>query len=43
MEGLHAVNIELDRKVLSDMAINDSNAFNVLVETAKEALEKKAA
>ena len=43
MEGLHAVNIELDRKVLSDMAINDSNAFNVFVETAKEALEKKAA
>ena len=43
MEGLHAVNIELDRKVLYDMAINDSNAFNVLVETAKEALEKKAA
>ncbi len=43
MEGLHAVNIELDRKVLSDMAINDSNAFNVLVETAKEALQKKAA
>ena len=43
MEGLHAVNIELDRKVLSDMAIIDSNAFNVLVETAKEALEKKAA
>ena len=43
MEGLRAVNIELDRKVLSDMAINDSNAFKVLVETAKEALEKKAA
>ncbi len=43
MEGLRAVNIELDRKVLSDMAINDSNAFKVLIETAKEALEKKAA
>ena len=43
MEGLKAANIELDRKVLSDMAIRDAGAFNVIVETAKEALEKKAA
>ncbi len=43
MEGLKAANIELDRKVLSDMAIQDAGAFGVLVETAKEALEKKAA
>ena len=43
MEGLKAASIELDRKVLSDMAIRDEGAFNVLVETAKEALEKKAA
>ena len=43
MEGLKAANIELDRKVLSDMAIRDAGAFNVLVETAKESLEKKAA
>lgn len=43
MEGLKAANIELDRKVLSDMAIQDAGAFNVLVETAKEALGNKAA
>jgi large subunit ribosomal protein L20 len=43
MEGLKASNIELDRKVLSDMAIQDADAFKVLVETSKEALEKKAA
>jgi len=29
--------------VLSDMAIRDEGAFNVLVETAKEALEEKKA
>ena len=43
MEGMKAANIELDRKVLSDMAIRDEGAFSVLVETAKEALEKKVA
>ncbi len=43
MEGLKAANIELDRKVLSDMAIQDADAFNVLVETAKDALNQKAA
>ena len=43
MEGLKAASIELDRKVLSDMAIRDEGAFNVLIETAKEALEKKKA
>jgi large subunit ribosomal protein L20 len=43
MEGLKAANIDLDRKVLSDMAIQDAGAFGVLIETAKEALEKKAA
>ena len=43
IEGLVAANIELDRKVLSDMAIRDIAAFNALVQTAKQALEKKAA
>lgn len=41
MEGLKAANIDLDRKVLSDMAVRDAGAFSVLVETAKEALESK--
>ena len=29
--ALHASGVELDRKVLSDMAITDNNAFNALV------------
>lgn len=42
MEGLTAAGIELDRKVLSDIAINDEAAFTALVEKAKSALEEKA-
>ena len=38
MNGLTKANIEVDRKVLSDMAINDVAAFAKLVEAAKEAL-----
>lgn len=33
--GLKKQQIELDRKVLADMAINDPNGFNELVELAK--------
>lgn len=36
--GLTKVGIELNRKVLADMAINDAAAFAKLVETAKAAL-----
>jgi large subunit ribosomal protein L20 len=43
IEGLHAANIQLDRKVLSDLAIRDEVAFNALVKQAREALEAKAA
>jgi len=42
-EGMKAAGIELDRKVLSDMAIKDAAAFTALVQQAKQALEKKAA
>jgi large subunit ribosomal protein L20 len=42
MEGLKAAGIELDRKVLSDIAIKDEAAFTALVEKAKSALEEKA-
>jgi large subunit ribosomal protein L20 len=38
MNGLNKANIVVDRKVLSDMAINDAAAFAKLVEAAKEAL-----
>ncbi len=41
MEGLKAANIELDRKVLSDIAIRDEVAFKALVAAAREALKAK--
>jgi large subunit ribosomal protein L20 len=36
MHGLKEADIMLDRKVLSDMAVNDPAAFSKLVELAKE-------
>ena len=38
MNGLKQAGVELDRKVLSDMAINDPAAFAQLVEIARKAL-----
>lgn len=43
MEGLKAANIELDRKVLSDLAIRDEVAFLSIVKQAQEALKAKTA
>jgi large subunit ribosomal protein L20 len=43
IEGLHAANITLDRKVLSDLAIRDEVAFTGLVAQAQDALKAKAA
>jgi large subunit ribosomal protein L20 len=42
-EGLKAAGIVLDRKVLSDLAVNDEVAFNALVKQAQDALKAKAA
>ena len=42
IEGLKAAQIELDRKVLSDLAIRDEVAFNALVKQAQDALKTKA-
>jgi len=42
IEGLKAANIELDRKILSDIAIRDEIAFNGLVKKAQDALKTKA-
>jgi large subunit ribosomal protein L20 len=42
IEGLKAANIDLDRKVLSDLAIRDEVAFNALVKQAQHALMEKA-
>jgi len=36
--GLKAGSVELDRKVLADIAVNDPKAFSGLVETAKSSL-----
>lgn len=38
MNGLKRANIELDRKMLSEMAIHDPAAFDTVVEKAREAL-----
>ena len=43
IEGLKAGGIELDRKVLSDMAIHDAEGFAKVIASAKKALETKAA
>ncbi len=39
MSGLRKAKIELDRKILADIAMNDSATFKSLVEKAKTALE----
>jgi large subunit ribosomal protein L20 len=36
IQGLKKAKIELDRKVLADLAVSDSKAFAKLVETAKQ-------
>jgi large subunit ribosomal protein L20 len=41
IEGLKAANVEVNRKVLADLAATDSAAFGELVSTAKSALEAK--
>lgn len=41
MEGLKAANIEIDRKVLSDMAIEDAAAFDAIFVAAKAAIDAK--
>ena len=42
INGLKLAGIELDRKVVSDLAISEPAAFKSLVETAQAALGKKA-
>ena len=41
IEGLKAAGIELDRKVLADIAVTDEAAFKAIVDKAKAALEAK--
>ena len=42
IEGLNVLGVDLDRKVLSDLAIHDEAAFGELAAQAKSALENKA-
>lgn len=39
--GLNKAGIEINRKMLSEIAINDSKTFKELVDTAKKALDSK--
>ena len=41
MEGLKASGIELDRKILADLAVTDEAAFKAIFDQAKAALEGK--
>src|SRR5437773_11220364 len=43
MEGLRAAKVALDRKVLADIAAQDSAAFSELVRIAQDALKTKTA
>src|SRR5213592_3115711 len=43
MEGLKAAKVALDRKVIADLAAQDSAAFGELVKIAQNALKTKAA
>ena len=40
MYGLKTAGVEMNRKILADMAVNDATAFTSLAETAKNALNK---
>jgi large subunit ribosomal protein L20 len=43
IHGLKTAGIELDRKMLADIAVNDATGFTALVEQAKAALGNSAA
>ena len=38
INGLHASGIEIDRKILADLAVNDPTAFKALADQARSAL-----
>ena len=42
MNGLKKAGVELDRKIMADMALNDAAAFTALVNQAKAALQTQA-
>ncbi|NLC94224.1 MAG: 50S ribosomal protein L20, partial [Bacilli bacterium] len=42
MYGLKLAHVDVNRKILADLAVNDAKAFNNLVELAKDALANPA-
>ncbi|MBP5617733.1 MAG: 50S ribosomal protein L20 [Clostridia bacterium] len=40
MNGLKKANVEMNRKMLAEVAVSDAQGFTTLVETAKKALAK---
>jgi large subunit ribosomal protein L20 len=38
IQGLNAAGVEVDRRMLAELAVNDIAAFNALVQVAKDAL-----
>ena len=40
MYGLKTAGVEMNRKILADLAVNDAASFTALAETAKNALSK---
>jgi large subunit ribosomal protein L20 len=40
MHAIHVANIDVDRKILAEMAVNDEAAFSTLVKMALEAVQK---
>ena len=43
INGLKAAGVEVDRKILADLAVNEPNAFAQLVQQAKDALPEASA
>jgi large subunit ribosomal protein L20 len=43
INGLNLAGIDMDRKILSDLAVNDNAAFVAIVQQAQAALEKAKA
>ena len=43
IDGLNKAGIEIDRKVLADLAVKDAAGFKALVDEASKAVEKAAA
>jgi large subunit ribosomal protein L20 len=43
INGLHAAGIEIDRKVLADLAVREPEAFAVIADQVRKAIEAKSA